>query len=413
MLSAFFICVFAGQSFGQSLTGLPLVMCESDDPVTLVQSPAGGTLTGPGITGSTFDPGAAGPGTHTITFTPPRYRVETRSFVASSGAGTTISLGDDAVSAGLPLGFTFNFFDNNYTQVFASSNGFLTFSTGQPNGCCSGQALPNTANPDNLIAFAWEDLDPGNGNRGIGANQIWRQTIGAAPNRQFRYNFRRVDHFPTGNLITGMVILYETSNIIEVHLASMPSDGGNHTEGIENINGTVAFPVAGRNASNWSATNSSHRWVPQLPIVRTVTVTAHNSSLTCPSNITVNNTPGNCSAVVTYSDPLVNDDCVTSECDDFNGLGTNGALWSNISGGVQNADCGSLDGNALKFSAAGTRSATTNDFNTTAGGDIFFYLKFGTGGAPCENADAGEDVRLEYSNNGGASYVAIVGLIIL
>ena len=39
-----------------------------NDPVTLQGYPAGGTFTGPGISGNTFNPGAAGPGTHTVTY---------------------------------------------------------------------------------------------------------------------------------------------------------------------------------------------------------------------------------------------------------------------------------------------------------------------------------------------------------
>lgn len=42
--------------------------CEKDPPVVLNSSPPGGTWTGPVGSGGTFDPGAAGPGTHTITY---------------------------------------------------------------------------------------------------------------------------------------------------------------------------------------------------------------------------------------------------------------------------------------------------------------------------------------------------------
>ncbi|MFZ9028623.1 MAG: PKD domain-containing protein [Crocinitomicaceae bacterium] len=38
------------------------------DPITLVGSPAGGTFSGPGVSGTTFTPGTAGVGSHTITY---------------------------------------------------------------------------------------------------------------------------------------------------------------------------------------------------------------------------------------------------------------------------------------------------------------------------------------------------------
>ncbi|MBU1717529.1 MAG: gliding motility-associated C-terminal domain-containing protein [Bacteroidetes bacterium] len=51
------------------LSGLAPAYCLNEPPVTVTVSPPGGTLSGPGITGTTFDPAAAGVGTHTITYT--------------------------------------------------------------------------------------------------------------------------------------------------------------------------------------------------------------------------------------------------------------------------------------------------------------------------------------------------------
>jgi hypothetical protein len=43
-------------------------LCSNSAPVTLVGSPAGGTFSGTGVTGNQFDPAAAGPGSHTISY---------------------------------------------------------------------------------------------------------------------------------------------------------------------------------------------------------------------------------------------------------------------------------------------------------------------------------------------------------
>jgi hypothetical protein len=51
-----------------SFSGLASDYCEDDGPVTLTGNPSGGTFSGPGITGNIFDPVAAGPGIHTITY---------------------------------------------------------------------------------------------------------------------------------------------------------------------------------------------------------------------------------------------------------------------------------------------------------------------------------------------------------
>jgi len=48
--------------------GDDLELCVYNAPVTLVGTPSGGTWSGPGVTGTSFDPNAAGNGTHTITY---------------------------------------------------------------------------------------------------------------------------------------------------------------------------------------------------------------------------------------------------------------------------------------------------------------------------------------------------------
>ncbi|NQZ23668.1 MAG: PEP-CTERM sorting domain-containing protein [Colwellia sp.] len=60
--------------------------------------------------------------------------------------------------------------------------------------------------------------------------------------------------------------------------------------------------------------------------------------------------------------------------------------------------------NALHFNGSGTRSATTNSFDMTTGGMLSFMLKIGGSNdtALFEDADAGEDVLIQYATNGGS-----------
>lgn len=51
-----------------SLSGLASSYCPNDNAVTMSGTPSGGDYTGTGVTGSTFDPQAAGPGTHQIVY---------------------------------------------------------------------------------------------------------------------------------------------------------------------------------------------------------------------------------------------------------------------------------------------------------------------------------------------------------
>lgn len=88
---------------------------------------------------------------------------------------------------------------------------------------------------------------------------------------------------------------------------------------------------------------------------------------------------------------------------------SNPALWSSIQGGGSSIDCGAVQGQALYFNGAGTREAITNDFDLSNGGFVRFMLKIGTGVAPCDNADPGEDILVEYSTTGGATWSSWAG----
>ncbi|MBL4733737.1 MAG: gliding motility-associated C-terminal domain-containing protein [Flavobacteriales bacterium] len=185
-------------------------------------------------------------------------------FAPLSGAGTSVSLSDDQVVAGLPLGFSFEFFCNDYTTFSISSNGYIAFGGGSSNGCCTGQSIPDNQQPNNLIAFAWNDLDPSVG------GTVEYFTAGTTPNQILVMTFTNVPH-RNGPLITSQVLLYEGSDVIEIHTTDMPQDGSLHTMGIENASGSGAFAVLGRNASIWSASNECMRFTPLTPPPYTLT----------------------------------------------------------------------------------------------------------------------------------------------
>jgi hypothetical protein len=153
-----------------------------------------------------------------------------------SGTGTAFVLGDNQVSAALPIGFPFGFYDIDYTDIYASSNGFLTVLAGQSSGCCTGQVIPTAGDPDGIIAGWWEDLNPSQAGAGL-----YYETLGSAPNRYLIVQFTNVQHFPNGNPVTFQYKLFEGSNTIEIHYLDAPSDGGTHSVGVENETGTLGL----------------------------------------------------------------------------------------------------------------------------------------------------------------------------
>ena len=154
-----------------------------------------------------------------------------------SASGTFLSLGDDQVSGAISLGFNFDFYGNTYSQVYVSSNGFLTFNPGSDDGCCSGPSLPNgSSNPSNLVAGFWNDLNNPQGN-------IRYQTTGSPGSQKFVVGFYNVPIFFDGPQVTFEMILHEGSNNIELQYGAAPNDGSSVTIGITNNGSTDALTL--------------------------------------------------------------------------------------------------------------------------------------------------------------------------
>lgn len=315
------VIVYSLNANGQcsSFTGLSANYCSNSPNATLVPTPSGGSFTGPGMGGSVFSPALAGPGTHTITygFCTPNYNIDISTSspvvafspytVTAAESPTTLTLSDDQLHSGVNIGFPFQFFCSTYTTCYISSNGFITFNPSSGNGCCSGATLPSNTTPDNLIACAWTDLYPPAG--GV----INCLTIGSAPSRTFIVNYINIAHFSgQTNPITQQIKLMETSNIIEIHTTTKPSNNQTTTMGIQNAGGTIGFAVTGRNAnSTWSASNEAVRFTPIYTCVATqvtqvspasMSVTGTNSfcaggssTLTAQGNVTYTWTGGTAS----------------------------------------------------------------------------------------------------------------------
>jgi N-acetylneuraminic acid mutarotase/subtilisin-like proprotein convertase family protein len=184
------------------------------------------------------------------------YSYQSIPYAPIGGSGNVVTLTDDQLSGALPIGFSFTFFNNTYSNFYISSNGFITFGA-TTSGCCTGQQLPNTLSPNNLIAFAWNDLYPPAG------GSIEYFTTGSSPDRRLVVKFNNIQHYPTGNAVNAQVVLFETTNLIEIHTTSMPSNNTAHTMGLENSNGTQAIIYPGRNGVSWSASNEGVRFTSQ------------------------------------------------------------------------------------------------------------------------------------------------------
>jgi len=148
-------------------------------------------------------------------------------------SGTRLLAGDDRAIGPLDLGFTFDFWGQEYSEFYVNTNGQVLFGTGS--GAPTNAAIPDASLPDNFIAAFWDDLDPG------AAGGIYYRTLGTAPHRYTVVEWADVPRYGGSDRLTFEVVLYEGSNDIVLqylHLQGDRSDGDSATVGIENANGS-------------------------------------------------------------------------------------------------------------------------------------------------------------------------------
>ena len=220
---------------------------------------------GVGSTTLTADLSQCGPGNNPNQTT--NYNATNIPYVAQANTGTQLFMTDDSQQGPFSIGFNFCFFGTTYTQFYVGSNGWISFSPGQPTTFTS-QTIP-TANvlvPKNCIMGPWQDWHPGLG------GQIRYQVSGVAPCRKLTVSWIGVPMFScTGNQGTFHIVIYESTNVIENHIANKPAclqwQGGTATQGVHNLAGTIGIAVPGRNSTAWTTINNSWRWTPSGPTV--------------------------------------------------------------------------------------------------------------------------------------------------
>ena len=171
---------------------------------------------------------------------------------------------DDAVSLPLTIPFEFCFFGQVYTTCYVGSNGWVSFSPGQPTTYTSASIPSQSFSvPKNCIMGPWEDWDPS-----VGAGPyVFYYVTGVAPNRKFVINWDNSPMFWCNSTLGKFqIVLCEFSNEIYNHLTNKPTcflwAGGTGTQGVHNFNGFDAFTAPGRNSTQWQAQLESTRFIP-------------------------------------------------------------------------------------------------------------------------------------------------------
>ena len=126
----------------------------------------------------------------------------------SNSIGVSFMDPDDEMTFPIPIGFSFDFNGTTYSQVVASTNGFISFNLGS--GSANSNSLTNaSANIRPLIAPLWDDL------AGYAGNASYK-TEGVTPNQIFTFEWLNWswNWMSEGMVISFQVKLFEGTNEI-------------------------------------------------------------------------------------------------------------------------------------------------------------------------------------------------------
>lgn len=185
---------------------------------------------------------------------------------------------DDVWSPVINLPFNFCYYGNSYSSCVVGSNGVISFNTNLANtnsGWAFSNNLPSTTGAlfANTIYGVYHDIDPSKGGK-VGWELITLNT-GC---RALVASWNDVPMFSNNTILyTGMMVLYENTNVIEVYIKQKgidnfdisPWNGGNAIVGLQNATGTAAVVAPGRNAldTNWEVPNEAWRFTPSGPSI--------------------------------------------------------------------------------------------------------------------------------------------------
>jgi len=155
----------------------------------------------------------------------------TYNWVDISTLGISITLSDDDNDGPHALGFNFEYYGNTFNSVNIGSNGFASFSS--TSTAYSNGSIPDSAEPNNLLALFWDDLNPS-----TGGNVYYYQDT-----NRFIIEYNNVPRYTsgTGN-ITAQIIINQDGTIIYQY-AAIPTELTSCTIGIENSDGSIGLEV--------------------------------------------------------------------------------------------------------------------------------------------------------------------------
>lgn len=185
-----------------------------------------------------------------VTVTGPPYSITAGTTVYADACvgGTQQALAsgtsDDGLTAPISLPAGFQFFGQPATQVIASTNGWLSVDTSLTNSYLSDVAMPNSAQPNGLIAPYWNDLT---------STTICTQIVG----NTLVVQWTGVVYPSTSGIAVQFQAIFDPSGSIElVYGPNQQGNGTSATIGVEDQTGTYAVQLSSNAAGSVTPSSS-------------------------------------------------------------------------------------------------------------------------------------------------------------
>lgn len=184
---------------------------------------------------------------------------------------------DDVWSSPVSLPFNFCFYGNNYNQCLIGSNGNITFdmvnnTPGSNSTWTIANNIPSTTLFLNTIFGVYHDINPS-----LGGKVGWELITLNTGCRALVAAWSDIPMYScTTQLYSGMIVLYENTNVIEVYVKEKTVcsgwNSGNAIVGLQNATGTQAVVAPNRNGldADWTANGEAWRFTPAGASITTI-----------------------------------------------------------------------------------------------------------------------------------------------
>lgn len=195
---------------------------------------------------------------------------------------------DDEGTVTVSLPFTFNFYGNAYNTLYIATNGYVSFINASTS--FEVNPMPSSTVPKAVIALFLSDLV-------CPDRSVSYSVEGIAPHRMFIINYDDVTPYYGSGALSGQIILYEQTNVIDLNVARCGRES--HLCGVQNSSRTRAICPVGRNADiyevttpeswriNCHPTSLRYNWMPSATLSSTSLANTVSSGLTATTLFTV------------------------------------------------------------------------------------------------------------------------------